>query len=219
MRQGVPGVVAARDLADPVTVSVICPTFDKRRHYHAAFYEIWRSQDYPWKDLWLMDDGGRPSPFFESVKEADLDVHYTHYSGRRLTVGEKRNWLVAASHGAVIAHMDDDDWYAPNYISSMVERLRATDSDLVKLSRWRHVEPNGKPILYDAEKRAVETRWGWGFSYVYRRYVATRVSFPHVDRGEDLAFIHGLFAEAMRATQIMDGAGWVEKRQRREEAR
>ena len=36
---------------------------------------------------------------------------------RRASIGEKRNRAGAATEGAIIAHWDDDDWYAPSRLT------------------------------------------------------------------------------------------------------
>ena len=62
-----------------------------------------------------------------------LACSYTHVT-ERLTIGEKRNRLIAASSGQVIVHFDDDDYYAPCYVEWMLRQLG--DHDLVKLVGW-----------------------------------------------------------------------------------
>ena len=47
-----------------------------------------------------------------------------------MTIGEKRNWLVEHSRGAIVAQFDDD-YYAPRYLERMVQNLG--NDDLTKL--------------------------------------------------------------------------------------
>jgi glycosyltransferase involved in cell wall biosynthesis len=200
------------------TVSVICPTFG-RPERHKSLYDVFDSQDYPHKDLWLMDDSPEPSPFFAELGARDRRVHYVHSSGR-LTVGAKRNWLVNLSRGQVIAHFDDDDWYDPRYLASMVGALDEQKVDLVKLSVWRALcetdgsfwqwdtqNPSGHSFVVTPSSAPQEQKiddetmakmpadlrekllWGYGFSYVYRRALAMRCPFPSLDFGEDIDFI------------------------------
>jgi glycosyltransferase involved in cell wall biosynthesis len=209
---GIPGVEAARELAHPIKVSVICPTYVGRHDRHQDFYRTFANQTYEHKELLVLDDGGPPSPFFSDLGTTDLRVRYEH-RGVRSPIGEKRNRLVLAASGSVIAHFDDDDWYAPEYLSRMIDRLVDADADLVKLGVWRMKSPMGRRDC-DVRRRAPNMVWGWGFSYVYRRYVATRVSFPHVSHAEDYAFVHGLHTVGMNTVLVEDGAHWVEKRHR-----
>jgi len=199
--------VAERELPDPPTVSVICPTYN-RAALHEKLYAIFHKQDYPWKDLWVLDDTHAPSPFFSKCK--DPEVHYVH-STQKQTIGAKRNRLITLSGGSILAHFDDDDWYAPNYLSSMVGALVRGDADFVKLAMWtEHRLRDGHRRVFDARRQPIANMWGWGFSYVYRRSVATHASFPSINTGEDYAFVQAVRDKGLRAMQVEDGAEWIE---------
>jgi len=215
---GVPGVVATRELQDPVTISVICPTLNRHNH-HEALYRTFASQDHEAKDLWVIDDSTSPSPFFTKLGDSDPRVHYQR-SQVRTSIGHTRNALIQACAGAVVAHFDDDDFYAPHYLSSMLERLRRADADFVKLCVWNERnEKDGGRWQYDGYRKAQHDLWGWGFSYVYRRYVATRVSFPAISHAEDYAFVQSLWAVGLKTEMVRDGADWVLKRYSEHERR
>ena len=121
-------------------VSVITPTYN-RPHYHKRLYECFISQTYPQKELLVLDDSQEPSPFFTHLK--DPQVHYTHIS-KKMTIGEKRNYLLNKAQGEIIAHFDDDDFYAPSYLDFMTHNLGNTYS-LVKLASW---------FIYDEQHQA-----------------------------------------------------------------
>ena len=113
-------------------VSVLCPTYG-RPERHEQLHHVFDQQTWPDKDLWILDDSPAPSPFFRQL--GDPRVRYLH-SAERMTVGAKRNWLLACCHGDVVAHFDDDDWYAPDYLYIMVGALQREPLDFVKLSVW-----------------------------------------------------------------------------------
>jgi glycosyltransferase involved in cell wall biosynthesis len=197
-------------------VSVVCPTYG-RPERHERLHRVFVSQSYEDKDLWILDDSPEPSPFFRSLH--DSRVHYLHSAGR-MKIGAKRNWLLACCRGDVIAHFDDDDWYAPEYLATMTGELLRRPLDFVKLSVWnalseldgsfwqvdtRHIQakhvvvssdaaPEQK-LLTDAEMASLTQEvydgnlWGYGFSYVYRRFVGERCPFLPVDFGEDFEFV------------------------------
>lgn len=171
------------------------------------FYKVFEAQTYPHRDLWILDDGTpRPSSFFTQLAKKDPRVHYRHATGRQC-VGYKRNALIQQSTGSVIVHFDDDDWYCPTYIESMVARLVAADADLVKLANWNsRREKDGARWT----EHSPGDPWGYGFSYVYRRYVATRIRFPEVYCWEDTRFVAALTAAGMKPALVRDGAGWAE---------
>ena len=114
-------------------VSVLCPTYG-RPERHEQLYQRFLAQTYEDKDLWVLDDSPSPSPFFSTLAPDDR-VRYLHSAGR-VSIGAKRNWLFGCSRGDVVAHFDDDDWYAPDYLAGMMKALVEGSFDLVKLSVW-----------------------------------------------------------------------------------
>jgi len=194
----------SRDLGKPATVSVIVPTFN-RQNRHEALYRCFQQQDYADRDMWVLDDSGDPSTFFCSLRNSDERVHYIHQPGR-LSIGHKRNILIEHAAGDVIAHFDDDDDYKPGYLSAMLERLVTHhDADFAKLGRWNERrEWNGNTWTYDGRSTSHANMWGYGFSYVYRRWVTSRVSFPHINSSEDYAFVEGLRRAGMKMELVYD---------------
>ena len=130
-------------------VSVLCPTY-ARPERHEKLYHVFAQQTWADKDLWLLDDSPEPSPFFRQL--SDRRVHYLHSAGR-LSIGAKRNWLLACCRGDVVAHFDDDDWYAPDYLTTMVTALQEQRLDFVKLSVWNALsELDGSFWQVDTER-------------------------------------------------------------------
>ena len=204
---GVPGVSTERELPNPTTISVICPTLN-RQHLHEQVYRIFDSQTHEHKDLWIMDDTGPDSPFFTQLR--DPRVHYVNIAPWRVSIGCKLNWMIERSKGSVIAHFDDDDWYAPNYLSSMLSHLVSTDADFVTLDRWNERrERDGRRWLQKPHTDGAI--WGYGFSYVYRRHVNRHLHHPDYPSSNwDYIFLLGLRRAGLKTELIRDGAGWVE---------
>jgi glycosyltransferase involved in cell wall biosynthesis len=111
-------------------ISVITPTFG-REHFLPSLYRCFAQQTHADRELLVHDDSPAPSPFFAAL--SDPRVSYLH-APTRLTIGEKRNQLIAQAQGELIAFFDDDDHYAPGYLAAMAGALG--DADLVKLSGW-----------------------------------------------------------------------------------
>lgn len=205
-------------------VSHIVPTYG-RPGYHAPLYATFVGQTAPDKELLLLDDSPTPSRFFMGLR--DPRVHYL-WTPNRLSIGQKRNALVAQSTGSIIVQTDDDDQYAPPYAETMASRLgRAA---LTKLSVWRARTPDGAIWRWDtrdagpmnyavsgaraptilapgspSSSAAVDSAlWGYGFSYVYPREVALAYPFPDANIGEDLAFVGALRAAGLLVTHQAD---------------
>ena len=204
-----PGADAIRELSDPITIACICPTYN-RPQYHKSLYETFVSQDYEHKQLLVHDSSDIPSPTFLHI--SDPRVRYVHTAGR-VPHGASRNELLRMSRAQVIAHFDDDDWYAPHYLTTMLSRLRQEDADLIKLAIWNEVHEDGRRSQYNGFDAAQNDLWGWGFSYVYRRSVTQRVSFQscagYGPISEDYVFLRGLWDAGLVTALVRDGADWT----------
>src|SRR5581483_950337 len=101
------------------TLSVILTTRDRPSLLPVAL-ACYRQQTYPNKELIVVDDGDR-FPVDPSTVEA--------VGGRLIrvapgtTLGAKLNQGVEAAQGRLCQKMDDDDWYAPDFLVSMVSGL------------------------------------------------------------------------------------------------
>lgn len=100
-------------------ISCICVTADRPRYLETAI-DCFLSQDWPSKELIVVDDGKEEiAPILHRRQ-----LSYTLIrSEQKLTIGEKRNQACAVSRGEIIAHFDDDDWSSPHRITDQVERL------------------------------------------------------------------------------------------------
>jgi hypothetical protein len=209
------------------SVSVIVPTYN-RQSLHPQLYSVFCSQTYPNKDLWVYDDSREPSQYMLAMDQNDPRVHYL-WSPDRISIGEKRNALVATSPGDVIAHFDDDDLYLPNFLTTMMARL--IDYDLAKLTVWDSVSafdksrwrwdtrqhggscyavtgsgPARRVVDFMPDRSALETALlGYGFSYVYPRSSWEKCGgFPDINASEDLVFIRALARCGGRIALIPD---------------
>jgi glycosyltransferase involved in cell wall biosynthesis len=111
--------------SDSALVSCIMPTRN-RRHLVAQAIAYFLRQDYPRKELVIVDDG---DDGIADLVPSDARVRYLRLEGRT-PLGTKRNLACQASQGELIAHWDDDDWMAADRLSVQVATLRATDAVL-----------------------------------------------------------------------------------------
>jgi glycosyltransferase involved in cell wall biosynthesis len=191
-------------------VSIVTPTY-ARPHFLQAAQRFVLSQTLTNFEWLVLDDSPAPDPMF--AQPADPRIRYL-YSASRLTIGEKRNRLVAEARGEFIAHFDDDDFYAPNYLESMVGALQQRQADVAHLCSWflydaRHrffgfwdlTTITGTHFLCHVDRLVVsnftehnnahlrDNYLGYGFTYVYRKAVADAIRFPAQDLREDQGFI------------------------------
>jgi len=134
------------------------------------------------------------------------------------TLGLKRNIACHLSHGAIIAQFDDDDLYAPTYISRMLEELPATGINCAnvgkpaaaKLAQWHMVtagekdfgflDPQTEPLVEERYRDAM--LYGYGFSFVYTRAAWKLQPFPNVEYAEDGEFMTRLLHRKVPITLV-----------------
>lgn len=109
-------------------VSCIMPT-GNRRAFVAQALRSFQAQDYPRRELVIVDDGDEPV----SDLVADLPEVIYVWLSERTSIGAKRNLAVQHARGAIIAHWDDDDWYAPDRLRYQVAPVVCGEADLTGL--------------------------------------------------------------------------------------
>jgi glycosyltransferase involved in cell wall biosynthesis len=200
--------VDARRTVDGL-VSIITPTRNRKNFIEkAAKYVNWQS----YADVeWLIIDDSDPG---ERHRPSDVrGIMSYECVDKRLTIGEKRNLLVDRARGEYIIHFDDDDFYSPHYVATMLEAMRQNSLDLMNLRGWYLFdERNGFFGYWNLEsKTGLHYRcardgisvsaltndnnagfecnhMGFGFSYAFKKSVWERGPFPHRDWNEDGEF-------------------------------
>jgi glycosyltransferase involved in cell wall biosynthesis len=185
--------------------SIITPTFN-RQTFLPALWECVGAQSV--QDIeWLVHDHSpQRAALFDAIN--DPRVRYVHVP-QEISIGAKRNYLCDAANGEVIVHFDDDDFYAPHYVESMLSLMRDQNADIVKLFGFFLYQPKHKVFAYwDLERDfplhfrlspadqpsamsnngQMPGRWGYGFSYVFHRKVWQAAQFPDQNHGEDSVF-------------------------------
>jgi glycosyltransferase involved in cell wall biosynthesis len=207
-------------------VSVITPTWNREAFLPLA-HACFSAQDWPDLEWLIFDNSAEPSAYIRRTE--DPRIVYIHDTLRR-TIGAVRNLLVERARGSVIVHFDDDDYYAPGYISAMIQSLRRNKTDIAKLlsfylyshqHRWfgywdltvktgtRFVVENNSPVTcvdHPGSQGLENVHLGFGFSYVYSRAVWERDPFPDTNQREDGVFIRQAI-KRFRLTGINDVKG------------
>ena len=94
------------------------PTYNRREFVSQAIHYFLR-QDYPNKELIIIDDG---TDIISDLVPDNQCIRYLHLD-HRATIGAKRNIACQQAKGEIIVHWDDDDWYAPHRLSYQLEAL------------------------------------------------------------------------------------------------
>lgn len=102
-------------------ISVITPTYN-RRQFIPTLIEIYKNQTYSKDKMeWIiLDDGSdRVEDLFIEAAKKIPNIRYI-YNSEKKTIGAKRNRLNEEAKGDIIVAMDDDDYYPPTKIASIV---------------------------------------------------------------------------------------------------
>ena len=182
---GGPPSVAIR-VAFPL-ISCVMPTYNRRPFIQLAL-ECFRAQTYPRKELVVVDDGSDP---VADLLEGVAEVKYRRLA-RRLTIGAKRNLACQEAQGDIIAHWDDDDWYAPMRLEFQVAPLLAGTADLTGLaSRFVLEMPRGQFwTTADRLHRRMFVGDVHGGTLLYRRSILEEnIRYPEINLAEDAILI------------------------------
>lgn len=184
---------------DRPLVSCLMPTTNARRAFLPQAIRYFLRQDYPNKELLVIDDGAEPVRVL--VPESDL-VRYVHLPGRR-PLGAKRNQACELAAGEILAHWDDDDWHAPWRLSYQVEQLRRLGVELCGLDRLWFYEP-GEDRAWQYVYPAGSCEWLAGGTLCFTRPLWQRHPFPEVTIGEDNRFVSSVRSNRMAALGDID---------------
>jgi glycosyltransferase involved in cell wall biosynthesis len=169
------------------------PTYNRRRFVPQAIRYFLR-QDYPRRELVIVDDG---EDAVNDLVPHDERIRYVRLE-RRQSLGAKRNLACQISRGELIAHWDDDDWFAPQRLRVQVAELLEADADACGAREllYYHLEA-GKAWLY---RYPIDRRpWLIGGTLLYRRSAWAAHRFPDRNVGEDTAFVWQLAPERLHA--------------------
>ena len=110
-------------------VSVCTPTFN-RRPFIPTMFACFKNQTYPMDRIeWIIVDDGTDkindlveSSGIKNIKYFALD--------KKMSLGEKRNYMHKQTKGSIIVYMDDDDYYPPERIEHAVDKLQSNKEAL-----------------------------------------------------------------------------------------
>ena len=110
-------------------VSVCTPTFN-RRPFIPIMFQCFLNQDYPMNRIeWIIVDDGT-DPIQDLIETANIPQIRYFRESKKMSLGEKRNYMHSKIKGTIVVYMDDDDYYPPERISHAVETLMANKQAL-----------------------------------------------------------------------------------------
>lgn len=111
-------------------------------------------------------------------------------ANRDISLGECLNRCVAAAGGEVLAKMDDDDYYGPQYLSDQLFALDYSRADIVgKQAHYMHLLDSKATILRFGHKEHRYTDFVMGPTIVAPKETFIANPFPELNLGEDTGFL------------------------------
>ena len=172
-----------------IEVSVVTPTYN-RRQFIPILIEIYRNQTFPKDKMeWIVIDDGRDKveDLFKEASKSIPNIRYI-YKNEKMRIGAKRNALNKEARGKIIVAMDDDDYYPPDRVSSVVDAFKGNPGiELAGSSEMNLYYIDNKKI-YTAgpyhSKHATNGTLAWKKSYSDRNKYD-----EYVTRGEESSFL------------------------------
>lgn len=163
-------------------ISCIMPTYNRRSFIETAIGHFLK-QDYQNRELIIIDDG---TDSISDLIPSFPMIHYLRFNSKK-SLGEKRNIACRMANGEIIAHWDDDDWMAADWLSSQLECLNENDADICGLSEMLFYAPQSRKAwkyIYSGSQP-----WVGGGSLFYKKAHWENNNFPEIDIGEDNMFV------------------------------
>lgn len=161
-------------------VSCILVTRDRPAFVRQAL-RCFSSQDYPDKELVVVDDGAAP---VRSSCAGVANVKYIRLAASTST-GTKLNIGIDAARGDILQKIDDDDFYARGFLSAAVRRLRRARREDALVAWCCFL------VLIARERRLYFSGHGWkaGGTLCFHRSLWARRPFRDLYASSDSWFI------------------------------
>jgi glycosyltransferase involved in cell wall biosynthesis len=188
-------------------VSCIMPTRD-RRAFVAHSLRLFAAQDYPSRELVIVDDGA------DAVGDLVAEIPGVRYlrAPRGTSIGAKRNLACGMARGAVIVHWDDDDWYAPGRLSLQVAPILSGLADLTGLENRYVLELPAEQFwtIGAALHQRMFVGDVHGGTLAFRRELYERgLRYPAANLAEDAAFLRAALRWRMRLSRLRNDGAFV----------
>ncbi|MCP4368491.1 MAG: glycosyltransferase [Deltaproteobacteria bacterium] len=179
-------------------VSCIMPTYNRRPFVPQAI-KYFLEQDYPDKELIIVDDG---TDVIEDLVPDVPQIIYIPLHKKR-SIGEKRNIAIEHSHADIILHWDDDDWHARHRIRYQVGELIRNDAEICGTPRLLFYDIRSHRLWrydYLLQKR----KWFAGQALCYTKDFWRERKFDDVNIGEDTRFLWKKMSNQMSTLKSYD---------------
>lgn len=157
-------------------ISCVMPTSSKRRGWIPLAVECYLQQSYKYTELIV---GGEADVL--SLLPDDPRIRFVELAD--INIGMKRNALNSLARGELIAHWDDDDWYAPWRLASQIGAMFAESAPVSghKALTFYDVRPDE----FWRYQSLPDVSYACGATLLYERSLWESLPFGDQRTGED----------------------------------
>lgn len=194
-------------------ISCIMPTNYKRRPFVEQAIRYFHQQDYPNKELLVIDEYDDAYGGVYALAYGVRHVRYVNIdTDVPLSIGAKRNLACSLAKGGIICHWDDDDIYRPNRLSRQAAPLIAGEADITGLTMDVVVNLNDftawrcTPTLH----KEIFANDVHGGTLMYRTSLwNNRASFENKSTGEDGGFLRLVRSQGARLAKVENAGSFI----------
>lgn len=169
--------------------------------------DAFAAQTYGDRELVVGCHGIDPEPVESHLRSTHPDLAAIVVGfGTDRSLGSCLNASIEETRAPILAKIDDDDHYGPNYLLDAVQALRYSGSEVVgKYCHFTHL-PSGETLVRrPGAENSLIAGMPPGGSLVFTRNVWQRVGFPDRPRKVDLFFVEGARAAGF---DVFSGERW-----------
>jgi glycosyltransferase involved in cell wall biosynthesis len=170
-------------------ISVICCTM--RERFMENVFRNFNNQTFEEKELIIIlnnDDINMKEWISKAEQYKNVSVY--QYP-EEITLGECLNIAIQKARYDYIAKMDDDDYYAPQYLEHAWDTLQETKADVVgKRTVYMYFEDERLLTVNNPGREEMFVRQGLkGATLLFHKTICDKVPFPALNLGEDTVFL------------------------------
>lgn len=172
-----------------IEVSIVTPTY-QRRPFIPALIQMYQQQTFSKEKMeWIILDDGRDKveDLYKEAAKTIPNLRYI-YHPEKLRIGEKRNRLNQEAKGTIIIAMDDDDYYPPHRVQSVVDAFAKHPST--------NLAGSSKMLMYYLDTKKIYSIGPYGPNHATNGTMAWRKRYadqhhydPFVTKGEEVSFL------------------------------
>jgi glycosyltransferase involved in cell wall biosynthesis len=195
-------------------ISVLMPTRGRRRFIPQAL-RCFLQQDYPNKELLIIDEGDEP--VYSQVPQGDPHIRYIYLGWmlcrpEPLTIGMKRNIAASLAHGDIFVQQDDDDYFGPRRLSRQAAPIIAGKADVtaMQMTLLLHAPTGTLWRCSEEVHRALFAHNVRSGTLMYRAsYWQGGLYYANRPSGEDVGYLSGLLSRGARLGRVVDPNSYI----------